>query len=106
MPTNGENCAAMGLEDIMDLDDCVAARNKLGFPHHSSVIKDTGGLTNRPHGCTVQSDGLIRLYPAGTQACTTSGMKNCLCKIPETTGEHDALLICRQAKYMDGHIEC
>ena len=77
---DGESCIAEGYADIYDLDECTAARDELGFPEHDSVIRDED-LPNRPHGCTVQNDGLIRLYMSGTQDCTDplSGLDYCLC---------------------------
>jgi hypothetical protein len=78
---DGESCNAEGYADIYDLDECVAARDELGFPEHDSVILDEF-LTDRPHGCMVQHDGLVRLYLSGTQACTDapSSYPYCLCK--------------------------
>merc|ERR1711977_757244 len=76
--TAGQNCAAAGFKDIMNLKECIKARNQLGFAQHKSALSDNT-MTNRPHGCTVQSDGLIRLYHKGTQACTTQYMNFCLC---------------------------
>ena len=78
--TVGQNCKAAGFDDIYDLEECRFARDALKFPAHSSAIKDYGELANRPHGCTVKHDGLIRLYPKGTQACATEGQAYCLCK--------------------------
>jgi len=80
--TAGQNCAAAGFKDIMNLKECIKARNQLGFAQHKSAISDNT-MTNRPHGCTVSTvsnqNGLIRLYHKGTQACNTQYQNFCLC---------------------------
>ena len=68
-----------GYEDIYELGECVAAGAELGFPVHDSIIKDTT-LLEQPHGCTIQNNGLIRLYTQGVQACLSTDMNYCLCK--------------------------
>jgi hypothetical protein len=87
--TAGQNCQALNLEDIMDLDECVHARDVLGFAKHEVNSAYPGTSIEGPRGCSVRNDGLVGLYPAGTQACTGSGMSFCLCKKPTVLTQTD-----------------